>query len=106
MSGGGDTAPELNVVLGQLRSLRRKLERRGVSALWVFGSVARRQGRPDSDIDLAIDFSANAEPSLLDIVHLKAEMEEALGWPVDLGERSALRPLVAARVDSEMVRVF
>jgi predicted nucleotidyltransferase len=82
------------------------LRGKGVAALWVFGSVARGDARPDSDIDLLIDFAPEAEPSLLTLSGLHLDLADALGRPVDLGERQALKPRVAEAVEHEMVRVF
>lgn len=104
MSPESATAPRLSEVVSQLRAILPDLRARGVSALWVFGSVSRGDARAGSDI--AVDFAADAEPSLLDLVHLKSDLEDALGNPVDLGERSMLRPGVAERARDEMKRVF
>ena len=72
----------------------------------MFGSVARGDARPDSDIDLLIDFAPEAEPSLLTLSGLHLDLADALGRPVDLGEQRALKPRVAEAVEHEMVRVF
>ena len=95
--------PDLAEVLGRLRALQEPLRGKG---LWVFGSVARGDARPDSDVDLAIAFAAEAEPSLFEITHIKETLEEALGRSVDLGERSAMKPHVAASAERDMVRAI
>jgi predicted nucleotidyltransferase len=55
-----------------------------VAALWVVGSVARGDAKPDSNVDLAIDFAPGAEVSLLDIAHLKVasplSKQSCSGW--------------------------
>jgi uncharacterized protein len=56
----------------------------------VFGSVARGEGRPDSDVDLLVDFEPDT--SLLDQVGLLQDLEEFLGVGVDVVARSALKP--------------
>jgi predicted nucleotidyltransferase len=98
--------PELGDVLRGLRALEAPLRTKGVAALYVFGSVARGNARPDSDVDLAIDFMPDEKPSLFDIVHIKEEIEVVLGHAVDLGERSALTRHVAATAERDLVRVF
>jgi uncharacterized protein len=55
----------------------------------VFGSVARGEARPDSDLDLLVDFEPGA--SLLDHVGLFQDLEELLGVGVDVVTRSALK---------------
>jgi predicted nucleotidyltransferase len=98
--------PELAEVLGRLRELETPLRARGVVALYVFGSVARGDARPDSDVDLAIDFQAGGQPSLFAIVRIKEEIETVLGRAVDIGERSTLTGRVAASAERDLVRVF
>ena len=98
--------PQLAEVLRSLREREVDLRGKGVSSLWIFGSVARGDARPDSDIDLLIDFAPEAEPSLLTLSGLQLDLADALGRPVDLGERRALKPHVAEAAERDMVRVF
>jgi uncharacterized protein len=56
----------------------------------VFGSVARGEARPDSDLDLLVDFEPGA--SVLDHVGLSQDLEELLGVGVEVVTRSALEP--------------
>jgi predicted nucleotidyltransferase len=98
--------PELADVLRRLRSLETSLRSQGVASLWVFGSVARGDARPDSDVDLALQFAPDATPSLFDIGRIKDEVETVLGRPVDIGERSAMTPRVAASAERDLVQVF
>ena len=98
--------PMLADVVRCLREREELLRGKGVSALWVFGSVARGDAKPDSDVDLAVEFAPGIEISLLDIAHLKGDLEEVLQRPVDLGERAAMRPGVAAAAERELVRIF
>jgi predicted nucleotidyltransferase len=98
--------PELADVLRRLRAVETLLRGRGVAALWVFGSVARGDARPDSDVDLAIDFAPEAQPSLFDIVRIKEDLEKILEHSVDVGERSSMTKRVAATAGPDLVRVF
>jgi uncharacterized protein len=56
----------------------------------VFGSVARGDAGPDSDLDLLVDFEPGT--SLIDHVGLFQDLEELLGIGVDVVARSALKP--------------
>ncbi len=56
----------------------------------MFGSVIRDDFRAQSDIDLLVEFHPGEKRSLFDLVRMGEELEEILGRPVDLVERSAL----------------
>jgi uncharacterized protein len=56
----------------------------------VFGSIARGEAHPDSDVDLLVDFEPGA--SLLDHIGLFQDLENLLGVGVDVVARSALKP--------------
>lgn len=98
--------PQLAHVVGSLRALEASLRARGVASLWVFGSVARGDARPDSDVDVAIDFRPDTKASLYEIVCIKEEMEAVLGHPVDIGERAAMTKRVSAAAERDLIRVF
>lgn len=56
----------------------------GVVEFSLFGSVLRKDFRPDSDIDVMVAFSPDAAVTLFDIVRMEEELEEILGRKVDL----------------------
>jgi predicted nucleotidyltransferase len=74
-----------------------------VADLAIFGSVARNQANPDSDIDLLVEFTKT--PGLLKYVELKNHLEGLLGVPVDLVTRKALKQQLRETILSEAVRV-
>ncbi len=63
--------------------------RHGASNVRVFGSVARGDAQPDSDIDLLIDVEPSR--SLFDLAALFMDLRDILGVSVDLVEAAALR---------------
>lgn len=96
----------LSVLSGPLgRRLRRDVvaaaAAHGVSNLRVFGSVARGQDRPDSDVDLLVDVPAGM--GLLGLGRVADELEEILGARVDLVPAQGLKPDVRTRIEPELV---
>lgn len=65
-------------------------ERWQVTELALFGSVLRDDFRPDSDIDVLIQFAPETRWTLLDFVGMRDELSEILGRPVDLVSRRAV----------------
>jgi predicted nucleotidyltransferase len=98
--------PALPAILGRLREHEAALRQRGIAGLWVFGSVARGEARPDSDVDLVAEFDPAARVSLTGLASLRADLSDILGAPVDLAEWGLLRPPVRERAEHEAVRAF
>lgn len=65
--------------------------RRGVLSLALFGSAARGELRPDSDVDLLIEFKPDAQVGLLELEAIRAEFESLFGRPVNLEGPAILR---------------
>jgi uncharacterized protein len=75
----------------------------GASNVAVFGSVARGESGPASDLDLLIDLDPSR--SLLDHIHLQHELEDLLGVKVDVLTRRGLHPLIRDAILREAVPV-
>lgn len=71
-----------------------------LSEIGIFGSYARGDQRPTSDLDVLIGFTVT--PGLFTLVALEDELSDLLGVPVDLAVKSALRPHIGARILSEV----
>jgi predicted nucleotidyltransferase len=98
--------PALGLVLRKLRDAEGTLRQEGVSSIWVFGSVARGEARPDSDIDLALEIDPDRKPTLFTLARLQELVETRLGAKVDIGLRRDLRPHVTQAFERDAVRVF
>lgn len=74
---------------------------RGATNVRVFGSAARGADRDDSDLDLLVTWPG--ERSLLDLVGLQMDLQDALGIRVDLATERELHPLLRDRILAEAV---
>lgn len=74
--------------------------RHGVSRLSLFGSILRDDFRPDSDIDVLVEFDGPS-PSLLDLGGMQVELTEMLGRFVDLKTWGFIHDRIRPRVEQE-----
>lgn len=81
----------------------RYLKERGVKNIAVFGSRARGDAKPSSDLDLLVDFPK--ETSLFDHVEMEMELSKLLGVKVELVPRRAVSPHMRENIESEAVAV-
>jgi predicted nucleotidyltransferase len=93
-------------VVAKLRQHEQELKAAGVVRLSVFGSTARGDRRPDSDIDLLAAFDESMRISLLDMAGVEIQLSEMLGHAVDLVEEGRLKPRVQQSIETEAVRAF
>jgi len=80
--------------------------RHQVKELSIFGSAARGDMRPDSDIDFLVDFLPGARPGLLGVAAIIRELSALLGRRVDVAVKPALRPLIRPGVLAEARLVY
>ncbi len=76
-------------------------DRHGASNVRVFGSVARGEDGPDSDVDLVVDLAPGT--GLVGWTALERELAQVLGTEVDLAPADSLRSSVRAAVDAEAI---
>lgn len=86
-----------------LRGRAPDLQRFRVKSLDLFGSLARDEGHPGSDVDLLVEFDGAA--TFDQFMDLKFFLEELLSRRVDLVTRAALKPRMRPIVEREAVRV-
>lgn len=87
-----------------LSRLKPKLaERYGVIRIALFGSTARDEAGPDSDVDVVVDFDGPATSKRYFGVQFL--LEDELGRPVDLVSNKALRPELRPYIEREAIHV-
>jgi predicted nucleotidyltransferase len=80
--------------------------RHRVRELSLFGSALGPDFRPDSDIDLLVEFDSGASVGLLQFGELQAELEILLNRKVDLVSKRGLRPLVRERILKQLEPLY
>lgn len=87
-------------ILGEHRA---QIEAFGVRSIAIFGSVARDEAGPGSDVDILAEFEC--PPSFSQYMGLKLYLEDLLGAPVDLASAETLKARVRPCVEREAIRV-
>jgi predicted nucleotidyltransferase len=88
-------------VLDILRRHRHELQQFGVKSIALFGSVVREEARPESDIDILVEFGRPV--GLLTFLRLQHRLEDLLGRRVDLVTPAALKRQLRDRILKEAV---
>lgn len=84
--------------------MTRILKNQGARKIAVFGSYARGEEKPESDIDIIVEFSERK--SLFDLVGIEQEVSDALGIKVDLLTEKSISPYLIDRIKKEMVVIY
>ncbi|HLD33490.1 MAG TPA: nucleotidyltransferase family protein [Candidatus Nanoarchaeia archaeon] len=80
------------------------LKKNNVIRAGIFGSYARGEAKKKSDIDLLIRFKG--KKSLLDLVHLKLQLEEKLKRKVDVVTYNSVHPLLKKEIMKEKIEIL
>ncbi|MBE0660744.1 MAG: nucleotidyltransferase family protein [Bryobacteraceae bacterium] len=75
--------------------------RHGVKELYLFGSVARGQSGPGSDVDLMVEFAPGVRVGMIEFETFSDELESLAGRKVDLVTRRGLKPWIRPHVLKE-----
>jgi predicted nucleotidyltransferase len=89
-------------LIQRLKDLKEEIfQRWPVASIGLFGSWARGEATPSSDVDILVDFSGRI--TLLEFVDIKQHLETWLESPVDLVDKSALKPRLAPLILSDLI---
>jgi uncharacterized protein len=78
----------------------------GVKELALFGSRARGDNRPDSDLDLLIEFFPDKSLGFIAFAGLQQEFESLFGKKVDLVPKGGLKPLIKLTVLPDLIPIY
>jgi predicted nucleotidyltransferase len=98
-----DRVKTLDEALRRLRASRAELERAGVRHVAVFGSFARGDDRPDSDIDLLVSLDPGLDIAWSAYMELQRLLEAVIGRPVDMVEDAALADRLRTEIEHERI---
>lgn len=93
-------------IIATLRQNEAALRARGVSHAALFGSLARGDNRPDSDIDIMIEIDPRANIGLFEYVGITQYLEDLFPARVEVANRNYLKPLVRPTAERDAIYAF
>ena len=93
----------LSTIQDKLRRVKSQLsEKYHVSSIGLFGSIVRADFKPDSDIDIVVDFK---QPIGIEFIDLADEIEFKLNRKVDLVSKAGIKPAYFHEIESQIIYV-
>ena len=83
------------------------LKTQPIKKMWVFGSFSRGEERPDSDIDLLVQYDReNNRVGLFTIIRIQQQLQEMLGRKIDLVEEGTLMPFAVDSANHDKILIY
>jgi predicted nucleotidyltransferase len=93
-------------IIEKLKECEADLRARGVAHAALFGSVARGEDRPDSDIDIMVEIASDARLGVFQYVGVVRYIEDLFPVRVDVANREGLKPLVRPSAERDAIYAF
>jgi predicted nucleotidyltransferase len=93
-------------ILARLREFEPALRARGIAHAALFGSAARGDNGPDSDIDIMVEIAPDVILSVYEYVALKNYVADLFAARVDVVNRASLKPIIGPAITAEAVYAF
>lgn len=93
-------------IIATLRAAEAELKAQGIEHAAPFGSRARGDNRPDSDIDIFVEIAPEAHIGLWGYAGVVRAIEDMFPVPVDVANRKTLRPHVRPAAEREAIYAF
>jgi predicted nucleotidyltransferase len=96
----------VETLIANLREIAPALRAEGVTRLALFGSRARGDARPDSDLDILVDTTARGDSPPFDFFKVLHLIEDATGLRAQISMRELLKPRIIERIADDVIEVF
>ncbi len=89
-----------------IETIREYFKTQPVLKAWIFGSYARGEETPESDVDILVDFDRNARVSLIGHATMLLDLEDLLNRKVDLVKNGTLLPFAVETANRDKILIY
>ncbi|HEX2256787.1 MAG TPA: nucleotidyltransferase domain-containing protein [Afifellaceae bacterium] len=93
-------------IVSRIKALDEPIRAKGATGLYIYGSRARGDHRPDSDLDVLVEYDPGTKFSLIELVVIKHMLEDALGLEVHISTRNGLSRYFRDEVEAQAIRIL
>lgn len=93
-------------IIERIKAKEEAIRKEGATHLYLFGSRARGDNRPTSDLDVYVDYDYDSKFSLIDLAGIKIALEDVLGLDVHITTKSSLHPMYREKIEAQSICVF
>ncbi len=93
-------------IIERIKAKEAAIRKEGATHLYLFGSRARGDNKPTSDLDVYVDYDSRKKFSLLDLAGIKVLLEDELGLDVHITTKNSLYPELKYEIEAQSIRVF
>jgi uncharacterized protein len=92
--------------IARIKKVEPAIRALGAQSAYLFGSTARNEAKPSSDVDIFVDLDPSRPIGLFELMDMEEELAVALGTKVDLGTRTGLHPILRPEIEQSAIRIF
>lgn len=92
--------------IAKLKAAAAGIRARGARSLYLFGSAARDEMTPQSDLDIFVEAADPNTFSLIELADIKFYLERELGLEVDVTTRESLHSMLRQQIEQSAIRIF
>lgn len=93
-------------VIERIKAKEEAIRKEGATHLYLFGSRARGDNKPTSDVDVLVDYDPSGKFSVFDLIGIKLLLEDELDLDVHVATKSSQRPELKDEIETQSIRVF
>ena len=93
-------------IVERIKSKEAAIRKEGATHLYLFGSRARGDNKPASDLDVYVDYDSSGKFSILDLVGIKLLLEDELSLDVHITTKNSLHPKLKNDIEAQSICVF